>query len=294
MLKDLINSEVNKLPFLGAAVHRVKKYIAETPADEKIHLHYPAALLMKSGRFKIRTGQIVLDLEPYDLIILPEKLLCTQMEAGDKLQFFLIIFSSAKQLHGLKYNKESTLFYLYGNRPVKVSLDSIDYLVLSLICRLIYAEGQNRPAGDFELELQRLSFDLLFFELKYIYSRYVASSGLHVSKAEALAARFLTVLSIHCRKHHNVKFYAGALYVAPEYLNRAVKEAVGKTAKKMITEAVLAEALQMLEDSNYSIAEIAEELEFSSSTSFGIFFKKWMSCTPSKFRSNAADKFKSR
>ncbi|MHC0443071.1 helix-turn-helix domain-containing protein [Flavobacterium sp. 3-210] len=294
MLKDLINNEVNRIPFLGIAVYRVKKYVAITPADEKLQLHYPAALLMKSGTFKIRAGEIVFDLEPHDLIILSENLVCTQIEAGDKLQFFLIIFSSAKQVHGPKNNKGSTLFYLHGNQPVKVSLDSVDYMVLSLICRLIYAEGRNRRVGDFELELQRLSSDLLFFELKYIYSSYVASSGLHVSKAEALAARFLTVLSIHCRKHHNVKFYAGALYVAPEYLNRAVKEAVGKTAKKMITEAVLAEALQMLEDSNYSISEIAEELEFSSSTSFGIFFKKWMSCTPSEFRSNDADKFKSR
>jgi len=294
MLKDLINNEMNTLPFLGAAVYRVKKYIAKTPADEKFTLHYPAAVLMKSGRFKIRTGENVFDLEPNDLIILPEKLVCGQVEAGDKLEFFLIRFSSGKQVQGFQYNKGSSLFYLYGNQPVKVHLDSIDYLVLSLICRLIYTEGENRLTGDFESELHRLSSDLLFFELRYIYSRYITSSGLYVSKSEALTARLLTVLSIHCRKHHTVKFYAGALYVAPEYLNRAVKEAVGKTAKKMITEAVLTEALQMLEDSNYSIAEIAEELEFSSPTTFGIFFKKWMSCTPSEFRSNAAYKFKSR
>ena len=69
---------------------------------------------------------------------------------------------------------------------------------------------------------------------------------------------------------------------------------MGKTAKKMISEAVLAEALQMLEDSNYSISEIAEELEFSSPTAFGIFFKKAMSCTPSEYRSKTAQRFKNR
>lgn len=59
-------------------------------------------------------------------------------------------------------------------------------------------------------------------------------------------------------------------------------------------EAVLAEAASLLEDSQYTIEEIAEELEFASVSEFSRFFKKSTSFTPSEYRSNAIERFKSR
>ena len=294
MLKDLINSDSMERSFFGVSVYRVKKNIVTSFIDENFTTHYSSLLLIKSGRFKLQIGETVFDLVPYDLMILPEKLVCSPMENEGKLQFFLLVFSAGKKPHGYKFSAMNTSFYLYGNKPLQLNLESVDYQVLSLICRLLHTVGSNRESNESELEFLRLSSSLLLFELKYLYSKYISSSSLYLSKSEVLTVQFLNILSIHCRKHHNVKFYAGSLYVTPEYLNRAVKEVLDKTTKMMITEAVLVEAANMLEDSNYSIAEIAEELEFGSSNSFGVFFKKWMHCTPSEYRSNAVNSFKSR
>lgn len=294
MLKDLINNQNNEHSHFGAVVYSVKNIIAKSKTDENFKLRHAAALLIKSGRFKFRFGESIIDLKSHDLIILPEDLDCNEEESEGKLHFFLVVFSRTTVRKEVSRNTTSRSFPLHKNRAVKISLETSDYKVLSLICRLLYTQGHHQRSSDFELELQRLSSDLLFFELRHIYSKYIDSSGLYTSKAEGIALQFLTVLSIHCKKHHNVKFYAGVLYVAPEYLNRAVRQALGKTAKVIITEAVLIEAVQLLEDPTYSIAEIAEELEFSTGTAFGIFFKKWMHCTPSEYRSNAIERFKGR
>ncbi|MDR6761893.1 AraC-like DNA-binding protein [Flavobacterium sp. 2755] len=294
MLKDLINKELNRGSFFGVTVYLVKKSITNSHEGESFRVDQPAVLLLKSGILKIQSLDLVLELDAGDLVILPKKVECRVMEAGNRLQFFLLVFSFDRKEPPFHNQNADSVFYLAGSKAMKIHLEDSDYLVLSLICRLLYAAQYNQASGGFERELRRLSSNLLFFELKFICSKYFTSAQLYVSRAEQLTVQFLTVLSIHCRKHHNVKFYAGALYVTSGYLNRVVKQVTGKPAKKMITEAVLAEAVNLLEDSQYTIAEVAEELEFSTLSAFDIFFKRLIFCTPSEYRSNAIERFKSR
>ncbi|KAF2342895.1 helix-turn-helix domain-containing protein [Flavobacterium tistrianum] len=283
MLKDLIKCGADQLFFSGFAVDIVKKYISKPPSDEPFMLHYPSIILMKSGRFKMRTGEGAHDLKKHDLLMLPPKTTFTVMES-DGPQFFLIGISPSKMNRGSNCHHADSLFYMADREAVKISLQVGEYKVLSLICRLLYAQGKSSEPNDFDAELKRLSADLLSFEMKLIYSKYFKLAALHASRAHRLSLQFLAVLAIHSRTHHNVQFYAGVLYVTSGYLNRMVKQATGKSAKKTIIEAVLAQALNLLEDSNFTIAEIAEELEFSSLSAFDIFFKKLMFCTPSEYR----------
>ena len=294
MLKDLINSKMNESPFMGVMVYIIKKYVVKSGQKESFIVSNSAVVLIKSGRLKIQTKEAVQDLLAHDLLILYKKSNVVEVDAQDMPQFYLIRFSSEKDRISIPLQEMASFLNLTGQEAIKISLDESDYLVLSLICRLLYAETKNERPSDFEMELRRISTNLLIFELKLIYTKYFTATELHISKAEKLAGQFLSVLSIHCRKHRNVKFYSGVLYVNSEYLNRVVKEVTGKPAKKIITEAVLAEAVNLLDDFNYTIAEIADELEFSSSSSFSIFFKKAMSCTPSEYRSKTAQRIKNR
>ncbi|KAF2328112.1 helix-turn-helix domain-containing protein [Flavobacterium ginsenosidimutans] len=295
MLNDLINTGCSRESSEAVHIYIVKRYAATVSEREFFAVENPSVLLVKSGGLKMQTEETVFDLGARDLLFFSKKSFCRLIEVKEKLQFSLMVFYSERlSRENFKYQQTYPFLHPKGKELMKISLEASDYLVLSLICRLLHAEEMNRPGTDFELELQRISTNLLLFELKLIYSKYFAYGGLHISRAEKLAVQFLTVLSIHCRKHHTVKFYAGVLYVTSGYLNRVVKQVTGKPAKKMITDAVLAEAVNLLEDSVFTISEIAEELQFSSPSAFDIFFKKLMSCTPSEYRAEAAERFKSR
>lgn len=293
MLKDLIDIERIELSAQMFKIYFVKKYAAKTAADETFVIHNPVLLLMKSGSFKMQIKEVSRELKAHDLLVLPKNASFSKVEAGNKLQFFLITFSSEINGRGFMYNQSDLLSSSAGNQPVKISLDENDYRVLSLICRLLYAELSNRLSSEFEIKLQQISLNLLFFELNLINAKYLSADDMHFSRSESLVSHFLAVLSIHCRKHHEVKFYAGVLYVSPEHLSKMVKEVTGKTAKKIITEAVLSEAAGLLENPNLTMTEIAEELEFSSASSLSIFFRKSMFCTPSEYRKNTIERFKS-
>lgn len=294
MLKDLINIASIELSAEMFKIYFVRKYVAKTAVDETFVIRNPVVLLMKSGNFSMRLKQISQDLKPHDLLMLPKGTSLTQVEAGNRLQFFLIAFPDDRNGKATLHADNDILCCIGGSEALKISLDDNDYMVLSLICRLLYAEISNHLINEYELKLRKISFNLLLFELNLINVKYLSAAEGSQSRQEGLTSKFLAVLSIHCRKHHNLQFYSGVLYVSPQYLSEVVKKVTGKSAKTIINEALISEAVSLLEDTQFSIAEIAEELEFGSIASFSIFFKKATACTPSQYRKNTIERFKSR
>lgn len=78
--------------------------------------------------------------------------------------------------------------------------------------------------------------------------------------------------------------YAKLLSVHVNHLNRAVKEATGKTTSAYIAERVMLEARALLRQTNWSIAEIAYSLGFEYPSYFNNFFKKHSGATPRSLR----------
>ncbi|WP_163400649.1 helix-turn-helix domain-containing protein [Flavobacterium fluviatile] len=295
MMKDLLNIELKGLPIEGLDIHIIKKYVVKTPSDQSFNVKNLSILLIKAGRFKIQLQEAVQDLYPRDIIVIPKNSFCTLLEVQDKLQFFLITFSSEFAIENCLNKKLLDSFYFFIiKESLKITLDEKEFLVLSLIYKLIYFLSKDDKLSRFDYDLQRISFSLFLYELKFIYAKHDTMAALNFSRRESLAMGFLTVLSIHCRKQHHVKFYAGTLSVTPAHLSKIVKSITGKPAKILIIEAIIIEAKNLLDNSQLSILDIVEELEFDSLSSFSSFFKKYTFFSPSEYRSNAIERFKSR
>ncbi|MFZ0598830.1 MAG: helix-turn-helix domain-containing protein [Flavobacterium sp.] len=295
MIKDLINIELKDLPIEGLDIHIIKKYEILTSEDESFTTNNLTVLLLRSGGFKIKLNEITQALSPKDLIIIPKDSFCTLFEVSEHLQFYLINFSSEFAVQNcLKKELVDSFYFFIRKEPLKTSLAEKEYMVLSLIYKLIYFVNLEAKRVGYDGQLQRISLNLFLYELKLIYTRYTANALVNFSRKEDLVIQFLTILSIHYKKQHHVKFYAGALFVTAGYLNKTVKEVTGKNIKALIIEALISECKILLEDSQFTIAEIAEEMEFVNASVFGIFFKKHTSYSPTEYRSNSIERFKSR
>lgn len=295
MIKDLINIELKGLPIEGLNIDVVKKYIVKTSDNESFIANNFSVLLLKSGKFKIQLKEIIQDVSTRDLVVIPKNSYCTILDVGDKLQLFLISFTSEFAYQNCFKKELVDEFYFYIAKPsIKIKLDEKDFLVLSLIYELLYFVNKEVKNNGLEREIQRTSFNLFLYELKLIYAKYTSGISLSFSRKESLIIQFMTILSIHCKKQHSVKFYAGSLFVTSGHLNKIVKQSIGRTVKLLIAEAIIIEAKNMLEDSSLTLAAIAEELEFGNASSFSVFFKRHTSFTPSEYRSNTIERFKSR
>jgi AraC family transcriptional activator of pobA len=247
MIKDLINVELKDLPIEGLDVHIIKKYLVKTEDEESFLVHNYSILLIKSGQFKIKLREITQELSTHDLLVIPKKSFCTLLEVKGKLQLFLLSFSSEFAFENcLRKELVDSFYLLLGESSSKITLEEKDFFVLSLIYKLIHFVNKDAQRSGVDVELQRISFNLFLYELKLIFNKCTSETENNFNRKESLTLQFLTILTIHCKKQHGVKFYAGALFVTHGYLNKIVREITDKTVKVLIDQAMISEIKNLL------------------------------------------------
>jgi AraC-like DNA-binding protein len=100
----------------------------------------------------------------------------------------------------------------------------------------------------------------------------------------SLYERFITLVQEHCVKEREVKFYADQLHITPKHLNVISKLNSGITASEWIQRFVKERIQLFLENKSINIAEIADNMEFSSRSFFTRYVKKVLGLTPSEYR----------
>ncbi len=294
MIKNLINANLLDASSEGVDIHIIKRY-DRIESDEPFITENLAVLLIRSGNVIIKLQELIQNLSARDLIVIPKDSICTIFEVREKLQLYLITFSSEFAVKNcLKQELVDSFYFFIRKEPLKASLEEKEYQVLSLIYKLVHYINLEAKRTDIDEELYRISLNLFLYELKLIYAKYSSDTAISFTRKENLVIQFLTVLSIHYKKQHHAKFYAGALFITSKYLNKVVKEVTGSSVKALIIEAIISEAKILLEDTQNTFAEIAEEMEFASVSIFSIFFKKHTSYSPSEYRAIFIDRYKNR
>lgn len=85
-------------------------------------------------------------------------------------------------------------------------------------------------------------------------------------------------------EYKQVSQYADLLHTSPAKLNEACK-VVGKNAQSVIKERIVMEAKNLLFHTDKTVAEVANDLQFSDPSNFVKFFKAHTTLTPQQYRS---------
>ncbi|MGM9749334.1 MAG: helix-turn-helix domain-containing protein [Candidatus Cryptobacteroides sp.] len=103
-------------------------------------------------------------------------------------------------------------------------------------------------------------------------------------RQEVIYSSFLDLLERYHKTERGLAFYADQLCITPKYLSQIVKCVTGHTALDCIEDYVVSEAKTLLSSTAFSIQEIAYELEFSSQSVFGKYFKRVTGMSPKQYR----------
>lgn len=295
MIKDLVNIDLGTDPISGLTVHIIKEYVIKTPSSESFKVNNCSIILIKSGECKIQLKDDSIEhLSTKDILVIPKNSFFSLVEVKYKLQLFLLSFTSEYFAQNSILRGKTDPFCFFITRSAsKITLDDQDFLVLSLLYELIYNINAEVENSTLKKEREGISFNLFRYGLKMLYEKYQKDFIINFTGEEKLVVQFVTILAVHCKKQHSVKFYADALFVSSGYLTKRVRQAAEKTPKKLIEEAIIIEAKALLEDPELTITAIGAELEFSTASFFSNFFKKHTSISPSKYRSNTIERFKS-
>lgn len=95
---------------------------------------------------------------------------------------------------------------------------------------------------------------------------------------------YLVLVNTHCKKQIRVADYADMLHITPRKLSELCRDVLGRSAKQILSEAVLTLALRYIRTTDLSISQIAYEMGFTDDGNFRRFIKKHTGLVPSAFR----------
>lgn len=104
------------------------------------------------------------------------------------------------------------------------------------------------------------------------------------SRTDELCRRFITLLGESRGTKRTIGWFAEQLCVSNHYLSIAVKQTSNQSVKSLIDNAVITEIKVLLRHSELSVAQIANKLEFPSSSFLCKYFKAQTGMTPLKYR----------
>ncbi len=112
-----------------------------------------------------------------------------------------------------------------------------------------------------------------------------SSRALHgIKKRDNLISGFMELVWESFLENREVSFYARELCVTPKHLSRVIKEATGKSPHEIIAGEVLALSVQLLQNDDMLVQQVADILHFSDQAAFSKFFKKYTGLSPADFR----------
>lgn len=195
-----------------------------------------------------------------------------------------IVFSKAFMTESNNDSHFLEKFTYFGNDSIPtVNVNLNDAKMLLDIYQLIQ-DKVKREGHPYRAEIVRSIVATLLYEVEAIYKQQHAIISKKLTRKQELNTLFHNLVFRHYKEHRNVQFYADALYVSPKHLTETIKEVSGKTAGEWIDDAVILEAKVLLRNHDISISEIANDIHFPDQSSFGKYFKKHTSVSPSEYR----------
>lgn len=189
-------------------------------------------------------------------------------------------------------NVESQLF-MRKNPCVSLSGEQcahFEYLLNNLRDRINAEDCQkeNVQYQHLKLELIKSMGQTICYEILNMYFTNQPLQPLQQGKKDVVFQNFMLSLFRFYRKERDVSFYARMQHITPRYFSAIIKEKTGDSALQWIVRMVITEAKQLLEESDLSIKEIADQLNFPTQSFFGKYFKQYVGVSPKEYRNNAA------
>ena len=142
----------------------------------------------------------------------------------------------------------------------------------------------DEPENHFRREMVQSLFLTMVYEMcDVIYSVQSKNDECH-TRAEEIFTQFILLVEKSFRSERRVGWYSEQLCISPKYLSETVKAVSKRTPNEWIDSYVTMELRMLFRNTQKSIKEIAQELNFSNQSFLGKYFKEHVGMSPSEYR----------
>lgn len=182
------------------------------------------------------------------------------------------------------FEKEFPFFNILHTNFFKLNEDK--FLEFAPHFEEVFTAYEN--TSDPQHKVASIKFLALLYQLKEFTNAFKQWEEGFSTPQQLLLQKFIQLVNNFYIEKRTIEDYAALLNVTPNHLSQSVKSASGRNALGYINERLVSEAKSLIQFTDYDIAEIAYQLNFSDPANFGKFFKKHTDKTPLEFRKSAA------
>ncbi len=184
------------------------------------------------------------------------------------------------------FDKEFPFFNILYTNFFK--LNQIKFLEFAPHFEEVFTAYEN--SSDNQHKVASIKLLALLYQLKEFTNAFKQWEEGFTTPQQILLQKFFQLVNNFYIEKRTIEDYAAMLNVSPNHLSQSIKTASGKNASGFINARILSEAKSLIQFTDFDIAEIAYQLNFSDPSNFGKFFKKHTDQTPLEFRKQALEK----
>lgn len=148
-----------------------------------------------------------------------------------------------------------------------------------------HVEKQYREAsGPLSQEIRNTLMTFLALEIVTLFAVNQPAGKPRVSRQEQIFRHFTISLAKNIREQRTVEFYANEACLTPKHFSNVIKKRSGKLPMEWITERTVVLIRFLLQNTDQSIQEISNGLNFPNQSFFARYFKRHTGLTPTAFR----------
>lgn len=159
------------------------------------------------------------------------------------------------------------------------------------LARYIALLGRHRKSAQnpFDNHECKLLLLALTYRLCSIYSRRIIEEKNVAGHKIDTFIKLIRLIEKYYMQERGVAFYADKLCLSPKYLSALSKSVCGYTVQELVFRAIIWKSIFWLKNTNKSVQEISDDLNFPNASFFGTFFKKQTGLAPSYYRISAEE-----
>lgn len=159
------------------------------------------------------------------------------------------------------------------------------------LARYIALLGRHRKSAQnpFDNHECKLLLLALTYRLCSIYSRRIIEEKNVAGHKIDTFIKLIRLIEKYYMQERGVAFYADKLCLSPKYLSALSKLVCGYTVQELVFRAIIRKSIFWLKNTNKSVQEISDDLNFPNASFFGTFFKKQTGLAPSYYRISAEE-----
>ena len=239
-------------------------------------------IMLTSGEMTVDINYRVFNMKPCSTLHISSGEVIRAIETSKEISGFHIIFSPEFQTEMRTTRKSPISLQLKKEYPYQEFSENEYAFLMESVRRLItYIE---QTSHHYQPIVVKNEVQNLLLNISNKRRQLHGDSIDNANHQEMIRERFRNLVEGYSSEQHQVSWYADALMISPDYLSKIIREYDGSSARAWINKALVSKAEFLMRQSDITIKEISNKLNFPDQSSFGRFFKSNTGQSPKEYR----------